>query len=97
MYVILIYIVIKIIFIFVFVFIFIFVFYILYYVKMVSLKIKLFLFGLLVLFLILGCNMYKIEKFMSNDADIFYKSEIRLRDFQDILSLNESQIKKLKK
>ena len=47
---------------------------------------------LLLIIVILICLIMSSESF----TDIFYKSEIRLRDFQDILSTTESEIKKLK-
>lgn len=50
---------------------------------------KLIIILLIIILLYIGINN---EKF----TDIFYKSEIRLRDYQDILSTTESEIKKLK-
>ncbi len=47
---------------------------------------------LLCIIIIIICLFSYNEKF----TDIFYKSEIRLRDYQDILSTTESEIKKLK-
>ena len=47
---------------------------------------------LLCIIIIILCLFGYNEKF----TDIFYKSEIRLRDYQDILSTTESEIKKLK-
>jgi peptidoglycan hydrolase CwlO-like protein len=53
---------------------------------------KIILVSILIIILCLLMNNVKNEKF----TDIFYKSEIRLRDYQDILSTTESEIKKLK-
>ena len=53
---------------------------------------KIILVSILIIILCLLMNNIKNEKF----TDIFYKSEIRLRDYQDILSTTESEIKKLK-
>ncbi len=47
---------------------------------------------LLCIIIIILCLIGYNEKF----TDIFYKSEIRLRDYQDILSITDSEIKKLK-
>ncbi len=53
---------------------------------------KIILVSIFIIILCLLMNNVKNEKF----TDIFYKSEIRLRDYQDILSTTESEIKKLK-
>lgn len=53
---------------------------------------KIILVSIIIIILCLLMNNVKNEKF----TDIFYKSEIRLRDYQDILSTTESEIKKLK-
>ena len=53
---------------------------------------KIILVSIIIIILCLLMNNIKNEKF----TDIFYKSEIRLRDYQDILSTTESEIKKLK-
>ncbi len=54
---------------------------------------------LLIIILILCLYVYN-EKFsdgvITDNTDIFYKSAIRLRDYQDILSITDSEIKKLK-